>query len=185
MPFERGLIAAGDRSSQRVLWTKFRNVVDRPSHQLEVRLEWHRCGGGQSLDLPEQGHQVIRRHHCRCVVSRAVGIRYGKGPPAKLFDNVDSDRVASNAKPLAGEEPVRPDLGVRKGDERMQSTSAIVPGQDIKTERTCEMDNRGAWHWVDGRCDLGHGGVGGGDDDDVDVDRGGCDRLPATHGLSK
>lgn len=123
---------------------------------------------------------MIRRHHCCCVIGRTVGIRYGERSPAKLLDDIDGDRVAGNPKPLPGEESVGPHLGVRERDERMQSASAMVPGQNLKTERTCEMYNCGAWRWIDARGNLGHCCIGSGDDDDVDADRGRSDRLPAT-----
>src|SRR5205085_4258801 len=100
---DRGLVTASGGTRQRLGRAQSGDVLDSGAHEVEVRVERHVRGGGDSFDLREQRDEMVRSDDRGRVVGGAMAVRHLERAPLERLDDGLDEWVAGDREPRAAQ----------------------------------------------------------------------------------
>ena len=179
MAAERRPVTATGRAGQGGARPQGRHVVDGGPGQGKEGLEIQSDGGGDPLHLAEQCHHVVGRDAGGGVVRGPVAVGHLDQASAEAGHHVPGQGCTGHGKGHARAEPGGTDLAVGERHQRVHGRPQRMGRQCVEPERPGEVGHGGARRGNDRRRHVGHGVVGGGDDEQVDTVGGARQRVVA------
>jgi hypothetical protein len=116
------------------------------------------------------------------VIGGAIAVGHLQAPAPEVADDARRHLVAGDREPRAVAQAARAGVSVGQGNQRMDGGPPWVRRQHVEAPRAGQMGNHGACAGLDRGRDVGNGGIGGRDHQQVHVARGAERIVGSTQG---